>query len=495
MRLPDTVHAWQCQVRAEGIANAKLGDIKADGHFSGSTIPHRAFLQLRAIWLPSKEGAAAPADLETAGFFNRTDRDLATSCLDANHSRLENFLSTVEASNHDRRPQDPFPVTPSLGKARLGSPSQADDLGMFGPAFTSWQRLKPIGKTQGPPKGMPNFTPKVMIRVDPTLQENLLLQPVSRLDLTGAKSQLPPQNAEDLIEDIFASMSLSETSFDIDTPSKPPRGGRPGATGQREQPVPAMPAMEGGDPAEPLNERVNAVPVLELADSDAPAPLVRLLRTEYEVQTSHFFVTYADTLLTHALSISFSNHLSIVPEEQRYGFGKAAIPPVPEGEAAAPSSSGTGGRRPYLFVACPDGAAYVNLGDKLRKAFLHFELKPFRRDGSAKALNICREETAEMAAILYQEYCSDQADKPVGARYLDYIKNMEATAVTPGDVDMGLDDFVQFQPYGPFRMGSSQAMGYVNLVVTASALSQLGNTETGRSLRSRLNVDTAGLRW
>lgn len=82
----------------------------------------------------------------------------------------------------------------------------------------------------------------------------------------------------------------------------------------------------------------------------------------------------------------------------------------------------------------------------------------------------------------------------VGARYLDYIKNMEATAVTPGDVDMGLDDFVQFQPYGPFRMGSSQAMGYVNLVVTASALSQLENTETGRSLRSRLNVDTAGLR-
>ncbi|KAF0315825.1 hypothetical protein GQ607_016936 [Colletotrichum asianum] len=416
MRLPETVHAWQCQARAEGIANAKLGDIKADGHFSGSTIPHRAFLQLRAVWLEPKEGAAAPADIETAGFFNRTDRDLAISCLDANHSRFGNFIATVEASNHGRLPedsssQDPFPVTPSLGKARLDSPSQADDLGMFGPAFTSWQRLKPIGKTQGPPKGMPNFTPKVMIRFNSTLQENLLLQPVSRLDLTGAKSQLPPRIADDLIEDMF-SMSLSDTSFAIDTPSKPARGGRPGATGQREQPVPAMPAMEGGDPAEPPNERVDAVPVLELADSDAPAPLVRLLRTEYEVQTSHFFVTYADTLLTHALSISFSNHLSIVPEEQRYGFGKAAIPPVPEGEAAAPSSSETGKKRPYLFVACPDGAAYVNLGPRLRKAFLHFELKPFRKDGSAKALNICREETAEMAAILYQEYCTDQADKP-----------------------------------------------------------------------------------
>ncbi|KAI8305630.1 hypothetical protein K4K59_012083 [Colletotrichum sp. SAR11_240] len=411
MRLPDTVYDWQCQVRAEGIANAKLGDIKADGHFSGSTIPHKAFLQLRAVWLPSKEGAAAPADLETAGFFNRTDRDLATSCLDANHSRLENFFATVEASNHGRLPedsssQDPFPVTPSLGKARLG-----DDLGMFGPAFTSWRRLKPIGGSQGPGEGMPNFTPNVTMGFDSTLQENLLLQPVSRLDLTGAKSQRPPQTADDLITDMLANMSWSDTSSDIDTPSKPARGGRPGATGQRGQPVPAMPAMEGGDPAEPLNERVDAVPVPELADSDAPAPLVRLGRTEYEVQTSHFFVTYADTLLSHALSIWFSNSLSIVPEEQQYGFGKAAIPPVPEGEAAAPSSSGTGRRRPYLFVACPDGAAYVNL-DHGRKAFLHFELKPFRRDRSAKALHIYREETAEMAAILYQEYCSDQADKP-----------------------------------------------------------------------------------
>ncbi|KAF3799133.1 hypothetical protein GCG54_00015315 [Colletotrichum gloeosporioides] len=416
MLLPETVYAWQSQVRAVGIANAKLGDIKADGHFSGSTIPYKAFLQLRAVWLPLKEGAAAPADLETAGFFNRTDRDLATSCLDANHSRLENFFATVEASNHDRRPQDPFPVTPSLGKARLGPLSQADDLGMFVPAFTSWQRLKPIGKTQGPPEGMPNFTPKVTIRSNSTLQENLLLQPVSRLDLTGAKSQLPPRSADELIADMCANISLSDTSVDIDTPSKPARGGRPGATGQREQPVPAPPAMEGGDPAEPLSERVDAVPAPEHADSDAPAPLVRPGRTEYEVQTSHFFVTYADTLLAHALSVSISNHLSIVPEERPYGFGKAAIPPVPEGEAAAPSSSGASRsrrQRPHLFVACPDGAAYVNLGDRLRKAFLHFELKPFRRDGSAKALDICREETAEIAAILYQEYCSDgKADKP-----------------------------------------------------------------------------------
>ncbi|KAF9869489.1 hypothetical protein CkaCkLH20_13027 [Colletotrichum karsti] len=512
MSLPGTVDAWLCEVRAEGIASAKLGDIKADKHFSGSTIPHKAFLQLRAIWLPAKESSTAPADLEAADFFNNTDRELATSCLDAHPLQLQNFFATVESSYPDRNVMDPFlPATPILGKARLGTPPKTDDLGMFGPAFTSWRRLKPFSRPQRSRGEMSHFTPKVMMGFDHALQENLLMQPVSRLDLN--KTKLQPRQpetptaggnhlADDLIAEILGNMSLDKVVEDLDTPTKPTRGSRPAGTGQQRQHVSSSAAVHDTVPAKPANEKVDNVPLHETEDFDAPA--VRLGRTEYEVQTSHFFVTYADTLLAHALSLSFSNCLSIVPEERQYGFGEAATLPVPKEETAAPSSSGAVRKkrqRSCLFVACPDGAAYVKPDHGSRKAFLHFELKPFRRDGSARALTICREETAEIAAILYQEYCSNgKTEKPdeywlivatVGARYLDYIKDMEAAAVASGDVDMDLSDFIQFQPYGPFRVGNSCHMKWVNTVVTASALSQMQDTTVGQGLKRRLEFDAS----
>jgi hypothetical protein len=59
-------------------------------------------------------------------------------------------------------------------------------------------------------------------------------------------------------------------------------------------------------------------------------------------------------------------------------------------------------RRGCLYVACPDGAFHrqESWDDGLR--FAYFELKPFRRQGANWAL-IAKEETAMMAAILYQE--------------------------------------------------------------------------------------------
>ncbi|GKT81988.1 hypothetical protein ColTof4_14411 [Colletotrichum tofieldiae] len=385
MALPIDTTAWAAAVDAVKIGNAplrhvSLGDMSARS-FSGSTIPHATCLQLRALWPPARRPYQARADLEldddsgTLPLFNSDDASLAESLLD-NSPRLDHFLS-VMALRDGPDDDDPFPPsTPIVSRSTLRN---ADKLGMFGPSVTSWRRLRLF--QEAPREQRLLFTPKA--RPGPAAQF-LLSHNVSKLDLKKPVQQAPSDGEDHSSSDTEDGSSASLwTSFERLALSPC----SPSVTTKRNAATSA-PARE-----QPSGAGLLATPQPSLAAAVSQPRRVYSGRTEYEVQTSHFFVTYVDTLLSHALSLDLVNHISVVPQEKRYKFGTQANP-----------EASTSGQKDCLFVACPDGAIYANLGPGRRKAYMFFELKPFRRDQMARGRLICREETAEMAAIMYEEY-------------------------------------------------------------------------------------------
>jgi hypothetical protein len=87
-----------------------------------------------------------------------------------------------------------------------------------------------------------------------------------------------------------------------------------------------------------------------------------------------------------------------IPEERPYRFGQSPITAIHDKGGIATERN----PKPFLYIAVPDGAFISQIGSKNESRFAYFELKPFRRQG-AKCTQIILEETAEMAAILYQE--------------------------------------------------------------------------------------------
>jgi hypothetical protein len=111
-------------------------------------------------------------------------------------------------------------------------------------------------------------------------------------------------------------------------------------------------------------------------------------------------------LQTHIFPIFSVPPIIAIPEERRYEFGW--LPSDLPTTAAFMTTTinqplqQPRRRRRCLYVACPDGAFYRQESLDVGLRFAYFELKPFRRKGANWAL-IAKEETAEMAAILYQE--------------------------------------------------------------------------------------------
>jgi len=83
-----------------------------------------------------------------------------------------------------------------------------------------------------------------------------------------------------------------------------------------------------------------------------------------------------------------------MPEERPYHFGKPSVP-------------GDKKQKNCLYIAVPDGA-FISQKNWNTSRFAHFELKPFQRQEGASRSSIVREETAEIAAILYESCRNDK---------------------------------------------------------------------------------------
>ncbi|KAJ3954652.1 hypothetical protein N0V92_008841 [Colletotrichum tropicale] len=361
--IPRDLPTWKAQVTEHGVGNKTLNEIKRT---SGSKIPHSAFLQLRAIWLPDKIASEATETLQKTGLigdFTELIKKVVTR-ESPEEDTFHNFLVDIGGSSQKT-------PAPQSDESLINAPAVESQYSSFIGPLGLWRELKPAA----PDRVVPSTPPRNDI------------QGQSFPSLDFEKADLPRSISRDLDSDVD-----NVTSFvmllQMETPSKvrinessatPPEELQPGdASASPTCSPPESPASASGGEAE--------------AEAGAQVKL----RTRYEVQTSNFFSSFFYAFFPHYLTLVWSRYLKVVTEEASYRFGGTH----PVGSCTAPS--------PPIFVARTDGAFYEVGEDDYRKkrCFLPFELKPYCRREKLDAT--CREETAEMAAVIYEEFVRDK---------------------------------------------------------------------------------------
>ncbi|KAH0421983.1 hypothetical protein CcaCcLH18_13092 [Colletotrichum camelliae] len=451
--LPEDFDSWVAQVRQHNVGHLTLSQIRDAKRFSGSKIPHAAFLQLRAVWPPVQTPDKAVDALRRAGLIPDGYATGATAGRGpeipvTGRSRpdeqcsLITFLSQIAAN---------FPTTP-IAQSEASSLSEAMEtkLGSFGACLSLFRQLRPA--------------------------------PCARPDAVSSKWQIPPQTppklekhgSDDSPDEDSSWFAACAADLMSDTPSKPPRGFK------------APPPPPTNSVFVPPSEDEEDPPYVE----EDSAERTTRKRTAYEVQTSMFFVPFLHALFLYRFSSSWSDHIQVAAEERQYKFG------------------------PSLFTACPDGAFYARSIPP--EAFLFFELKPFRRVLCRD--KICREETAEMAAILSQQLAQGKyvlnplpspqllGDKSYNrltislnrdeyyitivsytASYLRYINNPNNVTYSAG---LSNQDMIWFQSYGPFRLDERERMFDFCSLVTAVVGKQIRKSPGGAMLIDRLTANS-----
>ncbi|EFQ36623.1 uncharacterized protein GLRG_11768 [Colletotrichum graminicola M1.001] len=488
--IPANPTQWHAAAREANLENTSLGSMDEHRAFSGSTMPHAAFLQLRAIWPHRLPSIAAMQNLQCGGFFDRNDLHLAERIIEhkaGTKGALEAFIKEISS---------PSTPNPRPGGDGANDPDEeeafSDDvLGPFLPILSLWKLLR----SPGPASPALQATPAVIFS-----SHNEFGRDIAKLDY--AKPAVGSCEIE--CEDETNLVALPSPDL-LETPSK----------SRQDDPLmgclAAIRALSLQDDA-----AIGKPPTPQPPSQDDP-PYARQTafarsRTSYETQTSTFFTAFFHALYAYTLSRISSSCIQVRPEEVPYTFGKGR-------------GNRESGRRNGLFVACPDGAFYsTNNPSRKGSPFAFFELKPLPRASAQQ--RILREETAETVAILSHDLRGGKlrvrraGDNPLPSsslghdearpdldkhhrlmisldkdefwlihasftdKYLTYITDMEQTTLPA--LHLGDDEFIEFRTYGPLRIGMRDELGCFCAIAIALALHQLKTSDIGRSLLLRL---------
>ncbi|KAH9225228.1 hypothetical protein K456DRAFT_1767048 [Colletotrichum gloeosporioides 23] len=449
--------SWAAQVREHNVSHLTLSQLR-DTHFSGSRIPHAAFLQLRAIWPPVQTADKALHALRRAGFIPDDDggdgtgatsgRERKTPVTGRLYTEAECHLRALLGQMAPARPAGEPTTTPiaqSTWSSKLELLEAEEKLGIFAPCLSLWRQARPVPGAH----------------VDTDTQKGQIppgLPPRSEED---GSDDSPSESGDSSCEDLLA-LSFSDCEADFsrlmqDTPSKPPKDFKVSAPSE-DPPIPATDSSEseGEPPTWNFEGRSEGT----------------YKRTPYEAQTTVFFVAFFHALFTYRLSMLWSELVRVAAEERQYKFD------------------------PSLFTACPDGAFYTPPFSP--DPFLFFELKPFQR--RMQRDKICREETAEMAAILSQQLAlsrvaqtklsEDESHNRLTislnrdeyyitivsytTSYLRYINKPNNVTYSDG---LSNQDMIWFQSYGPFRFNDRPVMYDFCSLVTAVVANKMGESK------------------
>ncbi|KAE9565866.1 hypothetical protein CGMCC3_g17955 [Colletotrichum fructicola] len=447
--------SWAAQVREHDVSHLTLSQLR-DTHFSGSKIPHAAFLQLRAIWPPVQTADKALHALRRAGFIPDDDggdgtgatsgRERKTPVTGRLYTEAECHLRALLGQMAPARPAGEPTTTPiaqSTWSSKLELLEAEEKLGIFAPCLSLWRQATPV--------------------------------PGAHVDTDGSDDS-PSESGDSSCEDLLA-LSFSDCEADFsrlmqDTPSKPPKDFKVSAPSE-DPPIPATDSSESEGEPHTWNFEGRSEGTYK--------------RTPYEAQTTVFFVAFFHALFTYRLSMLWSEFVRVAAEERQYKFD------------------------PSLFTACPNGAFYTPPFSP--DPFLFFELKPFQR--RMQRDKICREETAEMAAIISQqlalsrvaqtklsedeshnrltislnrdEYCITIVSYTTS--YLRYINKPNNVTYSDG---LSYQDMIWFQSYGPFRFNDRPVMYDFCNLVTAVVANKMGESKEGAGLIEFLMTDNAG---
>jgi hypothetical protein len=439
--IPKDLATWQQCVESEQITHRALTQIADDKAFSGSNIPYKSFLQLRAIWPPELNSlGACSKTLQAAGFFTPDDADLAEKLVYGSGlnrwrglDKLDAFLKRLAKGG----------TAISLETPPQSSKCSGEDFGAFAVPLQNLCLLFPERK------GVPDrviYTPKIHMNRGfqwfAKEEGEQDLEKISKLDLNKSSVaymtpllgsfEEPMSDIEESISDIdivdgkppgtldspLVQVQYRKTRWHAqalsDRSARTSTAGDDDGTTTETSKADIRGAIEGKDtnPAAQQGPDSPVIPNRTLYNLQPQPCLSRFPpgRTRYEVQTSNFFFSFLSALQAHIFRIFSVPPIVAVPEECRYEFGWLPSDLLTTAASMTTTTTTTTNqplqqpqrRRRCLYVACPDGAFYRQESWDVKLRFAYFELKPFRRKGANWAL-IAKDETAEMAAILYQE--------------------------------------------------------------------------------------------
>ncbi|KAF1960945.1 hypothetical protein CC80DRAFT_544340 [Byssothecium circinans] len=194
--IPKDIASWLSAIKAARLQERKLGEMP--NNFSGSKIPHEAFLQLRALWIEPKRTWHWNRELFELDILSREDVALAEKMvtpggnLRRTGEQLNNFLNQMSTSGSTS------PKTPITRSRDNNSDMNVEyALGAFTPLVSLWRLLTPYHLRPDP---VPVATS------GPSMPHRLLPHNVSKFDLLGKLVSEP------LPEDALENYSDDETS-------------------------------------------------------------------------------------------------------------------------------------------------------------------------------------------------------------------------------------------------------------------------------------------
>ena len=406
---PKDFPSWKRLVEQLQIGNEPLTSFVTGGKFSGSCMPFNSFLQLRAIWLESRGYGDAFAMLRGTGIMTEADWQLAGKIVKSNSNGIaqaHNFFEKLACQ----------PKTPS-------SEYSASIYGAFAVPLLLYRALTWYAK-KGAARHTPNWNKNNSDGGDSNdAWTPKILHCPPEYDMEGVRQMLDynppdPERAkdnenEDSLEnlDYLNDLSLSSPEeLSPDSPSaqrlrqkqerlqNPSTNAEPSAGDSHNDESTTQDHGIGPTMSIPALPAVSFQATYSFCASantiERPHPSRRALRTTYETQTSSFFFGFLSALLVHVLPHSDTPCIMAMPEERPYHFGKPSVP-------------GDKKQKNCLYIAVPDGA-FISQKNWNTSRFAHFELKPFQRQEGASRSSIVREETAEIAAILYESCRNDK---------------------------------------------------------------------------------------
>jgi hypothetical protein len=426
--IPKDLATWQQCVESEQITHRALNQIADDKAFSGSNIPYKSFLQLRAIWPSELDPSGARKTLQTAGLFTPDDADLAEKLVYGAGLNRRRGLDQLDAFlKHIAKGETAMSLKTPPQSSKCGG----EDFGAFAAPLQNLRLLCPKRKVVS---DRVIYTPKIHMNrgfqwfAEEEGEQDL--DKISELDLNNSSvaymtpllgaSEEPMSDIEEFISDIDIVDEKRPGTPDIPLVQVQYCKMMRQAQALNDGSARARGAIEGKhtNPAAQQEPDSPAIPNLTLYSLQPQSHPSRfpLGRTDYEVQTSNFFFSFLSALQAHIFPLFSVPPIVAFPEECCHEFGwlPSDLPPAVASMTTTAKTTTTTTtttnqplqqpqhRRGCLYVACPDGAFHrqESWDDGLR--FAYFELKPFRRQGANWAL-IAKEETAMMAAILYQE--------------------------------------------------------------------------------------------
>ncbi|KAF5483007.1 hypothetical protein CGCS363_v015078 [Colletotrichum siamense] len=468
--VPRDLTAWKAQVIQQGIGNKTLGEIQRT---SGSKIPHSAFLQLRAVWLPDKLASEATKNLYETGLIGDFT-ELINTVVTHGFSQADtfhNFLDDICGSSNTT-------PAPQSDESLVNAPAIEPKFSSFVVPLGQWKLLKPAA-------------PQRVVAITPPRNA---IKNKSALPLDYDKPPLPPSFSRELDLGVVDITSLV-MSQKLETPSKVRVKESPampledsqadGASASPTRSPPESPAFSSGGESE-------SEPIAQVAGRPESSSTISLRkpRTKYEVQTSNFFSSFFYAFFPHYLTFVWTRYLEVVTEEASYRFG-----------GKHPVTSGTAPSPPPIFIARTDGAFYEvgDDGSRNKRGFLPFELKPYCRAEKLDAT--CREETAEMAAIIYEEFVMDNQHPPSDEQealdkthhrfmlslnrdefYITvatftghYISYISSTSTPSNPSNLEAKHLISFQPHGPFNLLVRNHMTIFREIMLSMALKKINH--------------------